>query len=289
MGTFQPKSRETKCNDCLPGSNCTKKGLTLPLKCPTGYDCLNPANITLCRNGTFADDSIRCEQCPKGSFCQNGIKDKCPPGTAADEYGLTECKKCPTGFNCAKSDQPKVCPNGKLPNDPQTDCLLCPIGNFCSEGIPEPCPVGTFCPTTGAKEPTDCLTGSFCNGGSHTELCPIGSFCSNGTAVSCPAGTYCPQIGTSKPIDCPPGRFCSGGKHIEKCNYGSFSVGNSIKCSSYETGHYCDQIELTEQVSILGGLIYQLIQIILENLSDRLCMSKCKRITETLSAGIICI
>ena len=177
---------------------------------------------------------------------------QCPPGTAADEEGLTECKICPVGMNCANPSQPFICPPGKIPDDLQIGCLPCSAGFFCQDGISTLCPARTYCPNPGAIEPRKCSSGSFCYGGNHTELCPIGSFCSNGTAAECPAGTYCSTDGAFKPSDCPPGSFCLGGEHIEKCKHGTFSIGNASICSLCDSGYFCDRMELSKQVLLIS-------------------------------------
>ena len=213
--------------------------------------------------------------------------DVCPPGTAADEEGLTECKKCPVGMNCARPNHPKICSNGLIPNDNQTDCLPCPVGYFCIDGIPTFCPIGTYCPNPGAKETTKCPPGSFCHGGKHKELCPIGSFCNNGTAIQCPAGTHCPQGGAFEPTDCSPGSFCTGGHHIEKCNLGSFSIGNAFNCSTCDSGYYCDQIGLIKQV-IFEFNPWKTILFVLDYLSWRSCVSKCGWIATKMYRWLLC-
>ena len=185
--------------------------------------------------------------------------DVCPPGTAADEKGLTECKECPVGMNCANPNLPTVCPDGLHPNQNRIGCLPCPISKFCKYGIPTTCPTGTYCPNPRTIEPMNCPPGSFCEGGSHIESCPIGSYCNNGTAVQCPPGTYCPTGGASEPKDCPAGSHCTGGYHIEKCNRGSFSAENAFNCTSCDTGYFCNEIGLAKQVFILiySGVLSQ--------------------------------
>ncbi|GLD98198.1 hypothetical protein PINS_up006895 [Pythium insidiosum] len=78
-------------------------------------------------NATRTDQSL----CPRGFYCRQGIRIRCPPGTYGDREGLvsTQCAGwCPPGFACptGTSDyRANACPNGTYAVAGSAACLAC--------------------------------------------------------------------------------------------------------------------------------------------------------------------
>ena len=161
-GHFQPESKQTACISCPIGKDCQKYGAIEFMDCPAGYNCLKPDEIEQCPEGTFSDaTATNCLICSLGNYCSNGIAEKCPPGTAANESGLRECLQCPTGMICANPIKPVKCPDGLYPAESKTSCIICPPGNYCSSGIVRQCNKGKDCSEEGQYQ---------------VSLTPIGDF-----------------------------------------------------------------------------------------------------------------
>ena len=149
-GHFQPKTKQTACVSCPIGKACPEYGTIEFMDCPAGYNCKKPDEIYQCPDGTFSDSSaLKCLTCSLGDYCLNGIAEKCPPGTAADDKGLRECLQCPTGMICASPIKPEICPDGFYAAESKTSCIICSPGNYCSNGIVHQCIRGKDCSEEG--------------------------------------------------------------------------------------------------------------------------------------------
>jgi len=105
-GTYYPDSEalttgaasSDDCLECPEGKYCERRGdsrerLTLP-DCSDGYYCAGSAYHYTPIDGTTGD------VCPKGYYCQDGIKTICPAGSYQNRIGTTACEVCPMGYYC---------------------------------------------------------------------------------------------------------------------------------------------------------------------------------------------
>lgn len=172
-------------------------GSSKPLIVPNGYYSLNKINDT---GGTMQSDIRICEA---GSYCENGIKYKCPAGTYGNTNGLSSssCSGfCEEGFYCpigSVSSKQKSC---------GSDSRL-----YCPKGSKQPLHVGLgYYATTyygevggGFGDEMPCTPGYYCQNG-RRMLCPAGRYglasleINSSCTGACMAGWYCPEGSTSK-------------------------------------------------------------------------------------------
>ena len=217
-------------------------GSTLPINVSPGYyttvgylgdeEYDDPGKINV-------RDSQR--ECPKGSYCVDGVKRLCPAGTYGGSTGLTsaECSgKCRQGYFCkigASSDTESKCGNPKV---------YCPLGSFSPTIVSNGYYTITGGPLTRSNQ-TICQPGYYCTKGIRRK-CPAGKYgLTHGLNTSictaiCPAGSYC-VINSVSPTMCPAGRFgskpgltssaCSG-----PCRAGWYCPLGSVKDTQEECG-----------------------------------------------------
>ncbi len=132
--------------------------------------------------------------CPRGFWCEDGIRHPCPAGTYGSSEGLfnSKCNDiCSPGFYCPEASVAKNqsmcgdisfhCPAGsKMPqrtepgmyssssslvirhdnelerNQTMTDQYVCEAGHYCENGVKYQCPEGTFGWYTGMKSVAEC-------------------------------------------------------------------------------------------------------------------------------------
>lgn len=222
-----PTPSATKCRNA---KEYCPKGSASPILVDAGYYTL----------GGSDDGSGRTHQliCPKGTYCIDGIKIDCAPGTFSDVEQLSSpCKTlCPAGSWCSGGTvKPSLCPKGVyglekgLAQDTCSD--RCPSGYYCPAGTINPtanaCPAGTIGSTIhdasgdGLGSLEEC-NGSKCNSGyCESSICPVGHYCNSATATASDAKAcghvsfYCPA-GSESPNNSQPGYYTVGGTPITR-------------------------------------------------------------------------
>ena len=170
-----------------------------------GHVCLK----TKCTDGTYSvitNGAEKCEICPPGNFCENGIKKQCPEGLISDE-GATRCDACPNGHYAINGTN-TCCSSGQTFDKVQNKCIPCEQGQSCQ--CPRDLPYAN-----GKGECVACLA---------DEDCPTG-FCSNNTC--------CPQHSSTLIKNGEPlanGCFCQSG--YEPSEDGTICV--ETECSQVE-------------------------------------------------------
>lgn len=254
-GEFYSEGGETAGGfaNCPPGYYCPLTA-TMPILCPVGTYCpagttdapidcprepvqlFSPAGATSeaqCTTdwpaGYYVDPKTKkLVQCPTGSYCINGVRTQCPPGTINRKKGQStedSCLFCPTGSYCNSSVLSKPCPLGTYnPLTKQSTlaaCRKCPPGTYCSQmgtTVPSPCPAGQFSNVEGLKMKacTNVQAGYYLTGTGHATdaekiPCTVAHYCPAGcaTPVLCPAGNYCDTTGLPTPKPCPGGTYGS--------------------------------------------------------------------------------
>jgi hypothetical protein len=143
-------------------------------------------------------------QCPRGFFCEQGIRSACAPGRFGYVVGLQTpaCSGlCAPGF---------FCPD---PANIQNKPIECGASNvYCPPGSTRPIPVpkGTY--STGGFEQTVGFSENTTR--SNWENCPPGHFCSLGKLFQCPGGTWGNLTMETRPGCaglCAAGYFCPPG------------------------------------------------------------------------------
>ena len=167
--------------------------------------------------------------CPKGYYCEDGVKNECPDGQFQSSTGKSECEDCP-GNSIGDKTTCTACGNGQQPNTNKTACLNCPAGTAGTGGY---CNLSCTRNKYSLAGATSC---SSCGGGykvnsSRTgcDRCPSGYYGNNG--ISC---HRCPGDTNSARTKC---RRCSSwtctrmdaiekscswsdvGSKIEECNW----------------------------------------------------------------------
>lgn len=153
--------------DCLPGyystimyghPTCVKDNEP---KCPDGQyrPIAGRTPCTQIRTGYYIERVGEISKeiiCPKGSSCQDGIKNPCPIGYYQNEIGKVQCKAVEDGF-LAKSAG-------------MDDRGPCPTGNTCKNNVATPCPKGYYCSNIAM---TPCPVGFFQNETAQTKCKPL--------------------------------------------------------------------------------------------------------------------
>jgi ABC-type multidrug transport system ATPase subunit len=199
--------------------------------CPPGSYCesMLEYNITSMPDGYYSNygfDQINCE---KGSFCPQGIKQKCPIGFICPEKTMKMPKPCRIDStkttNCFNESllSPQLCQKGQicytpympgLPSPPgyktssinvsPRTLINCSIGEYCSLGRDMDddtnCPSGTYCTNSSITIPINCTTpDSNC----LKKNCKFNLTCPN----QCQGMTSCPE-GSYKQVNCSVGHYC---------------------------------------------------------------------------------
>jgi hypothetical protein len=152
---------------------------------PDGYAC------SPCPGGTYKGKfgNISCTDCPEGQHCKAGSV--APVISSAGHYSLRKTAAdipCPTGAyqTGVGSTQCDMCGPGSyqssIGSTTISDCTLCASGTYSTaSGVaactdcPEPCAPGTYettsCGLSNNRSCSVCGAGSFCAGGTSTQVC----------------------------------------------------------------------------------------------------------------------
>lgn len=191
-----------------------------------------------CAGGVLGGPRTRSQavECPRGSYCVDGLVYACPAGSAGLLMGETRpscAARCAEGYACAAGttsatpaagacrDPSFYCPEGtgspqpvlpgffslpeaalspESPPPVKTGVAACTPGNFCVNGLREKCGAGFLGISSG-------LSTSSCDG-----PCPAHFYCPAATTVPLPCGgpsVYCPR-GSAAPLPVPSGFFSIG-------------------------------------------------------------------------------
>ena len=180
--------------------------------------------------------------CPKGYWCEDGVRHPCEAGLFGNMFGLSHksCSgKCLKGFFClaaSPSHHQYLCGNSTV---------YCPESSKLSQLVDD----GYFSASESEAIKADLYAGP--NSTATTQvLCDKGFYCQYGLKYSCPLGTYGVKMGTSDvSAECQPcseGMYCPshpGPPTTEetqlKCgNVNVFCPRGSPKPVSVASGHY---------------------------------------------------
>jgi FG-GAP repeat len=210
-------------NACPPGTSSNiphNPSISNCKQCDPGEIASLPASTTCtpCGAGSLPDTNrSTCISCPAGSWCDQGIAEKCPAGAFSRTINATSSSTCQTCALGEISVSPgsrncTVCPPGTY-SVGGTRCETCPIGAWCANGNLTTCAAGTYNPSTSQSTEQACqacaTTGAFCPpGSSGEELCPAGWYCPDATqAINCTLGQFCPPGRTEHTL-CDAGSYC---------------------------------------------------------------------------------
>ncbi|RLN87726.1 hypothetical protein BBJ28_00020060, partial [Nothophytophthora sp. Chile5] len=131
-------SRQKECGNA--SVYCPEGSGNSPRLVPSGYfSVLTEDSVDDGRNATQSGVEI----CPRGFYCRQGIRIRCPEGTYGDEEGLSAaaCSGwCPAGFFCpfATADYRRnACPSGKYATRGASVCMDCPASTQSREAVLE--------------------------------------------------------------------------------------------------------------------------------------------------------
>jgi hypothetical protein len=176
------------------------------------------------------------QACPRGHYCEKGIKYPCPGGTYGSSDGLSSAAcsgPCPEGWYCpAGTVQPF-----------QFSCISAPDA-AAAHTADVYCPEGSTRPLQTA-EGYYALSPHFEEGGGYgaQEICPRGSFCLKGLRTLCAAGRYGVhrrEINASCTGPCTAGYYCPPGSILDK----------QIRCP--DASSYCPQESPEPVLTSLG-------------------------------------
>ena len=243
--------QSSSCKKCKTGYTTQYQGATSESKCE--YP-------TTCPAGQYINGK-KCSDCPKGSYCVNGVKTQCPkPYTksniksdsiddcymtvSAGSYiainGATTTTKCPKGTYKEQHDVYSGEKSSCVPCDVNTttagtgaksksDCKIatsCPAGQYLDKDVCKACPAGKYSATAGATSCDTCAAGTYSKGGATS-------------CTKCSAGTYQDKTGQSSCIKCPAGQYSasSGLSSCKKCSVGTYSSEGWARCETCPNGY----------------------------------------------------
>ncbi|KAL4480107.1 hypothetical protein ABPG74_020623 [Tetrahymena malaccensis] len=257
------------CQSCPPNFGCASSFLG-PYTCRIGSIPNQQTGICeSCGQGKFADlGSLICQDCQLGSYCINGVKIECPPGTFnndpksqqcqkcssrfyQNEKAQSICKQCPPGYQCPTSGMtyPIPCiPGTYNPRFKEDQCYSCDPGSFqiqSGQSSCDLCPEGYKCPAKD-QSPIPCPPGYYNANKKQTQcyLCDLGSYQTNygqSFCERCPAGNYCPKQ-DQEPIPCPPGTYNRNTKQDQcyQCDTGRYQTQSGMSfCNECPAGYQC--------------------------------------------------
>ncbi|CDJ29124.1 Cast multi-domain protein, related [Eimeria mitis] len=200
-GTYNPYqegSGTASCLICVPGYLCPGEGtgeLTKENQCPTGHYCLEGSQQAIpCPPGTYADErglSIHATSAPPLNACALSgelLGLGALPGVA--NRNRAQLELCVRAFVCTCI---AAVVKGTYSSEPgMTECLPCTPGYVCLEGC------NSRTPTSRSRDKGfRCAPGTYCPEGSSSETpCPPGTYglqaaaSSQEACYSCPSGTY---------------------------------------------------------------------------------------------------
>ena len=307
IGTYNNQTGrtvDTQCTACDPGYYCDTEGKNnVTGLCDPGYYCVSRAVSSAPRDGPTGGLCPRGGYCPQGSFFFTA----CPEGTVNNKTGgqtIDECEPCPAGFYCSGSAQtgasdlcdPGYFCNGSAITPTQfatpagyytplgsSAPIACPAGQYAPNatmGSCLECPDGFVCPEQATVDPTPCLGGQYCAGGSfRVNRCDIGYYSptigatNSSTCLPCTPGYYCEAPGQAavsgscfagyecsdravkpnpqSPSDlpnrpCPTGYFCPAATFAaQPCPAGTYNPRVSLQaeseCQECPAGQYCSE------------------------------------------------
>ena len=201
------------------------------INCPIGYYCPEdqPGAISCTGDqfycsGNCGDQTCGNNLCPAGSECNNGIAQKCPPGTFKSNTGSGSCQNCTAGYACpyvgsttgefVQCSEGFYCEEGSY----STRQYLVEEMYFWNNGLQEPCPTGETTLNKGQLKCISCPEYYQCvteNGVPSKSECPRGYYCPGGVGnnpTPCPINTYGwdynPGKDDSTCLDCIDGQLC---------------------------------------------------------------------------------
>ncbi|CAK9059196.1 unnamed protein product [Durusdinium trenchii] len=180
-----------------------------------------PPALMSCPAG-YQEESRRCEPCPRGFQCPNGLPElchkghfsnvtgsascsPCDKGSFSADLGATQCTKCVPGFFANRSGMElcERCPKGSYtPFSQSESCIACKFGQVTEE--------------SGAQSFSECRCGAgyfICN----TSVRPVG-------CVPCPEGLLCEGLGL--PVH-QPGFWASD---VSSCNFRVLRCRDELQC-----------------------------------------------------------
>lgn len=200
----------SECVACPSGtySNLPSNSVDFCIPCPSNSLSGEGSDRCVeCMEGTFANlTSLECEKCPDNwVLLTNSLScEPCPPGTIVSA-SLSFCVPCPVGFFSSSIETCAMCPPGTYADQPGlSECVECDkslvalgYGNTmcvpCTEGVPSAdhmtcttCSPGTY-HDIGKGECVKCAPGKFqsLSGETNCAMCDVGSFSSSEGSVTC--------------------------------------------------------------------------------------------------------
>ena len=174
-------------------------------------------------------DMVNCTICPVGAFCPGMLQGftLCPPAWTTLSFGASSLLQC--------SECRSMCPDGEY----------CRLPSSVTDNKPcAGCPKGHFCPP-GAKQPTECLPGSYADKLNSTActLCRVGSASPwpvrSDACDLCSPGYYAEVEGRTSCSVCGIGKFQpnAGSTGCQACDMGKYQpLGASTACLSCPLG-----------------------------------------------------
>ena len=242
--------------------------------CNTGYVAINQGTATAacqkctdgenCPGGT--DDSEP-EECPAGSYCEDGIKKTCPAGGISDAGAgaITDCyKECPasldidngtaasTGDAYYNGSAYPACTYTAVCDENYTAQNSPSANPECVWAAPDACPAGSYCPEDGSG-PIECPDGGTSDMGA-TSAAQCYKVCSDKSIAGGTANADKDKVnwtGSAYPTctftaDCDAGYIASGngtaGAACTPCEDGKYCPGGSDESEPEDcpSGSYCE-------------------------------------------------
>ena len=209
--------------------------------------------------------------CPDSYFCQNGVKQICPPG----HYCANNCSKpivCPSAnkFCPEGSAEAKEVLAGFFSTANRSRQEICIVGTYCSGGVRYACNDGFFAAANGSTMQKPCADGHYTNTSTaHGSclICPAGHFEVKKTMCHACRPGRTSAAGESACTDCAPGKhakgngnprctLCNAGQSAASpgqaechgCKRGQISEVGAAQCIACHTGTYAsgNQANCTE-------------------------------------------
>lgn len=224
---------DSNCTDICPKGYYCPYGTAIPIRCgESSYYCpeasgerllipLGNYGINIYNNNDnnneennnlidFPTDlNYAIQECPKGYYCEKGVKRPCPPGYNGNDTNLIEktcLGLCPLGYYCPlNTSEPIKCPSGTFSNilgSATEECQgKCDAGYYCPAGsiisTQEPCAVNStmkdkvYCPE-GTSERLEVEVNHYADGpDAYHRFKQV--YCIDKQLEPCPANTIKPK------------------------------------------------------------------------------------------------
>lgn len=224
---------DSNCTDICPKGYYCPYGTSIPIRCgESSYYCpeasgerllipLGNYGINIYNNNDnnneennnlidFPTDlNYATQECPKGYYCEQGVKRPCPPGYNGNDTNLIEktcLGLCPLGYYCPlNTSEPIKCPSGTFSNilgSTTEECQgKCDAGYYCPAGsiisTQEPCAVNStmkdkvYCPE-GTSERLEVEVNHYADGpDAYHRFKQV--YCIDKQLEPCPANTIKPK------------------------------------------------------------------------------------------------